>query len=120
MGPGSVAGMRFLRRLRQETNASIWPCDMTDVPNGSTVVEIYPRIFLNCAGIDGSTPPAGIIKKVRNCYGATLQQMPVKWTNDERDALVSAAGMGWLALQPSTWQGFTAAARYEGWIFGVE
>ena len=118
VGPGSVAGMRFLHKVRRETNASLWPFDGTDVPKGSTVVEIYPRIFLNCAGIGHGESPAGIIKKVRNYYGAALQQSPV--TNDERDALVSAAGMGCLAPKPSTWEGLPAASRYEGWIFGVE
>ena len=46
VGPGSVAGMRLLLSVRQETTASIWPFDAIGAPTRSTVVEIYPRLFL--------------------------------------------------------------------------
>lgn len=121
VGPGSVAGMRFLREVRKETNISIWPFDTTGVPKDSTVVEIYPRLFLNCAGIGGgSQPTPDTVAKLHKCYQATLQDASARWTGDERDALISAAGMGWFARQPSVWKGPAGAARYEGWIFGVE
>ena len=121
VGPGSVAGMRFLGEVRKETNVPIWPFDTTGVPNDSTVVEIYPRLFLHSAGIGGGGQPTpDTVAKLRKCYQATLQDAPVKWTDDEWDALISAAGMGWFVRQPSVWEGPTGAAKYEGWIFGVE
>ena len=87
VGTGSVAGMRVLheisarvqgRRIRQPV--SIWPFDISGVPVQSTIVEIYPRLFLNHAG-DG------------NYFGAKPQNVPAN--DDQRDALVSAAGMAW-------------------------
>ena len=109
--------MRFLGEVRKETNVPIWPFDTTGVPIDSTVVEIYPRLFLHSAGIGGGGQPTpDTVAKLRKCYQATLQDAPVKWTGDERDALISAAGMGWFVRQPSVWEGPTAAARYEGWM----
>ena len=120
VGTGSLAGMRFLLRLRQEANAAIWPFDAPLAPHGSAVVEIYPRLFRNdaekrCRNQQLPKTVRGLLK----CYDATLVDACEKWSDDERDALVSAAGMAWFARQPETWQAPTLAAKYEGWIFGV-
>ena len=125
VGTGSIAGMRFLHRVRQEQIAAIWPFDTTDVPLGSAVVEIYPRVFLHHAETNcGNRPPLHTVEAFLACYGATLQGAPEIWTDDERDALVSAAAMGWFAKQPLTWQAPThapcCAATHEGWVFGVQ
>ena len=118
VGPGSVAGMRFLHWVHQEQIATIWPFDP---PDRTTMVEIYPRLFLNHAEIIRSNPPdPATVAELVECYGATLRGAPEQWTDDERDALVSAAGMGWFANQPPTWQAPTHAATHEGWIFGVQ
>ena len=121
VGPGSIAGMRFLLRLRRETNASIWPFDAPLAPHGSVVVEIYPTLFRAHAGIsDNDQPNDETREKFRDCYGANLEYPRENWrSKDERDALVSAAGMARFANQPATWQAPTLAAKYEGWIFGV-
>ena len=118
VGPGSVAGMRFLYAVHQGRIATIWPFD---APDRTTMVEIYPRLFLNHAeNIRGNRPNTATVAELVECYGATLQGAPGPWTDDERDALVSAAGMGWFANQPPTWQAPKYAATQEGWIFGVQ
>ena len=120
VGTGSVAGMRFLNAVRQAANVPIWPFDVNGPPEGSTVVEIYPRLFLNQAqhqaGI-GDNP--GNIVALCAHFGANLQNPPHNPTGDQRDALVSAAAMGRLVRQGPNWQVPDCAATYEGWIFGV-
>lgn len=120
VGTGSLAGMRFLRKVRKQTNARIWPFDQTN-GHRSTLVEIYPTLFRAHAGIsDNDEPNDETREKFRDCYGANLEYPRENWrSKDERDALVSAAGMAWFARQPETWQAPTLAAKYEGWIFGV-
>ena len=124
VGPGSIAGMRFLRKVRQETNVTVWPFDTTDEPSGSAIVEIYPRLFLDQAEeLTGNQPTRSTVPDLLRCYVPTLQGAPVAQTEDERDALVSAAGMGWVAGQPTTWLAPTHASacevEHEGWIFAV-
>ena len=123
VGTGSLAGMRFLLGLPQGLNATVWPFEATDAAR-STLVEIYPRFFLNrAANVRDNrrtdTPVAELVEH----YGATLLGPPDGWTDDERDALVSAAGMAWFANQQETWAAPThapaCAATHEGWIFGV-
>ena len=121
VGPGSVAGMRFLHRVRQQQIAAIWPFDTVGPAPVPTIVEIYPRLFLNHAENNrGNQPDPATVAELVECYGATLQGALRPWTDDERDALVSAAGMGWFANQPPTWQAPTQAATHEGWMFGVQ
>lgn len=124
VGTGSLAGMRFLRGLPQRLGVTIWPFDATE-PRRSTLVEIYPRLFLNhAAGVRGNqlihTPVAELVER----NGVSLQGRHDGWTDDERDALISAAGMAWFANQQATWDAPTrapaCAATYEGWIFGVQ
>ena len=119
VGTGSVAGMRFLHNVRQATNASIWPFDVNGPPDRSTVVEIYPRLFLRLAQNAGVEPTANNTNQLCGHFGANLQNPPMNPTDDQRDALVSAAGMGWLVRQEPNWQVPACAATYEGWIFGV-
>ena len=114
VGTGSVAGMRVLHELlarvqdgRMES-VSIWPFDPNGLPPQSAIVEIYPRLFLNHT-MGG------------NYFGAALQNVPPTPTPHKRDALVSAAGMGWFIQHGMIeWQLPDAeAARLEGWIFGA-
>ena len=118
VGIGSMAGMRLLHQLHGVV--CIWPFDVNGPPEGSTVVEIYPRLFLNqaqrAAGI-GDDP--GNIDALCAHFGANLQNPPVNPTGDQRDALVSAAGMGRLVQQGPNWRVPDCAATHEGWIFGV-
>ena len=120
VGVGSMAGMRLLQRIRQLPNVCIWPFDVNGPPDGSTVVEIYPRLFVSRAERAGIPPdPAHTYKECAH-FGAKLQNPPAELTGDQRDALVSAAGMGWLARQELNWQVPACAATHEGWIFRAE
>jgi hypothetical protein len=124
VGPGSIAGMRLLLRARDETNAIIWPFDTTEEPQGSTIVEIYPRIFLRRAETlyDDRLPPRTVPECLER-YGTRLAEEPQEWTNDKRDAVVSAAGMGWCDQREGPWEAPNdapaCAATHEGWMFGV-
>jgi hypothetical protein len=117
----SFSGMRLLHRL--DGKVPIWPMD--PVPrSGSTVVEIYTRIYLRRAAMSG--------KKLRstaalNLALAGLGSKPVRLLvepNDHQtDALVTAAGMRQLATaEPRSFdpEGLTPEiAKSEGWTFGV-
>ena len=124
VGTGSLAGMRFLHRLRQDLKVAIWPFDMTNPPDRSTIVEIYPRFFLTDAeNKRGNQPTPGTVRELLGSYNATLADVCEKWSDHERDALVSAAGMGQFASKEETWKApshaCTCAATHEGWMFGV-
>ena len=119
VGPGSIAGMRLLRLVRNKTDVCIWPFDVNGPPASSTVVEIYPRLFLREAEQARGRQTANGIARLCAHFGVQLKDVPPNPTNDMRDALVSAAGMGRLAQQYQNWQVPACAAEYEGWIFGV-
>jgi hypothetical protein len=116
----SFSGMRLLHRINGKV--AIWPMDpLTE--NGSAVVEIYTRIYLRRAGLSG--------RKVRsrtelNQALIGLRSAPARLRfepNDHQtDALVTAAGMRALAIDPRAFApaGLTREiARSEGWTFGV-
>ena len=126
VGTGSVAGMRVLHEFRRRVKAkemaqiSIWPFNANSVPDCSTVVEIYPRVFLRHAEVASIDRAANNLPALCAHFGARLQNPLEVPTNDQRDALVSAAGMGWFTQQRQVaWQVPACAAEYEGWIFGV-
>ena len=124
----SFAGMRLLHRLAGQV--AIWPFDFAEgsrigpVPaTGSTVVEIYTRIYIRNAGLPG--------KKIRSAdeldsalagLGSPPARLDHEPTDHQTDALVTAAGMrahlaNSLAFAPP---GLTPEiARAEGWTFGV-
>ena len=117
VGIGSMAGMRLLHHLHRMVR--IWPFDVNGPPEGSTVVEIYPRVFLQAAENAGIPRTPNRIGQQCAYFGANLQNPPVNPTGHQRDALVSAAGMGWLVRQGPRWQVPDCAATHEGWIFGI-
>ena len=126
VGTGSVAGMRvlheFLARVQNGKMApiSIWPFDANGAPGQSTLVEIYPRLFLNHAEQGDNQPPASDLQALCGHFGAALQNPGQANTDDQRDALVSAAGMGWFTQRGQVALHVPAdAAEQEGWIFGV-
>jgi hypothetical protein len=117
----SFAGMRLLHRTHGKV--AIWPMDALP-DEGSTVVEIYTRIYLRRAGMSG--------KKLRTLEALNvalkgLGSKPVSLAfhpNDHQtDALVTAAGMRALATtEPQAFDpdGLTPQiAKSEGWTFGV-
>ena len=127
VGTGSVAGMRVLHEFRRRVRAremaliTMWPFDANSVPDRSTLVEIYPRLFLNHAEQGDNHPPANDLQALCGHFGAALQNPGQARTDDQRDALVSAAGMGWFTQRGQVaWQVPADAAEHEGWIFGVQ
>ncbi|PWC39006.1 hypothetical protein [Azospirillum sp. TSO35-2] len=124
VGKGALAGMRVLRALRAALpgRLAVWPFD-DPAPGRSVMVEIYPRLFLkhtgfgqrkirDAADLDGALVPLGSRPLERT--GAV--------SDHDSDALVSAAGLRWLAARPQAWSppGLDdTARRREGWIFGV-
>ena len=124
VGTGSLAGMRFLHKVCRDKIATIWPFETTD-QSRSTLVEIYPSFFLKRAQeIRRKRKCPDTVRNLIRCYDATLGGSCEKWSDDERDALVSAVGMAWFANQQATWEAPTrapaCAKTHEGWIFGVQ
>jgi hypothetical protein len=122
VGLGSLAGMRLLLALRRAIPAlAIWPIVDT-AAQGPVAAEVFPRLFLECAGHGG-----GKVRNVRelNRVLRALASLPSgsrRVTDDEADALVTSAGLRAIAGAPATWRpaGLTRAiARTEGWILGV-
>lgn len=116
----SFAGMRFLHHIKNMV--PIWPFD-AKLPQGSIIVEIYCRAFIRHAGLRGLK-----IRSVDelNLALAALGSEPVRdlpgLTDDKTDALVSAAGLRYLASNKRYWQpsGLTQnIAQTEGWTFGI-
>ncbi|QPQ56111.1 hypothetical protein IC614_05965 [Allosphingosinicella flava] len=116
----SYAGMRLLNRLQGKL--PVWPFDPVPAA-GSLVVEIYTRVFILMAGLNG--------RKVRDIAGlnaalAALGSAPFAAAhpvNDhETDVLIAAAGLRKIADDPAYWHPFPLIpeiARTEGWTFGV-
>ena len=125
VGTGSLAGMRLLHRIRQNREVTIWPLDGADKPQRSSLVEIYPRVFLNRAEkMLLKRKLCNTIRGLLGVYGATLVDTCDKWSDHERDALVSATGMAWFDAHEDPWGALndasTWAATHEGWMFGVK
>lgn len=123
VGRGALAGIRMLRALRAaDPRVAVWPFE-EPAPDRTLFVEIYPRLFLKRAGFG--------LRKIRapadvDSALASLASRPAHLTapvsDHDADALVSAAGLRWLAARPEVWAPpamDAAARRQEGWIFGV-
>ncbi|HEY0626606.1 MAG TPA: hypothetical protein VGD10_07710 [Allosphingosinicella sp.] len=117
----SFSGMRLLHRL--DGKVAIWP--MEPLPDsGSAVVEIYTRIYLRRAGLQGmklrSRAELNIALKALGSAPARLRFEP---DDHQTDALVTAAGMRALATSEPhafTPEGLTREiAATEGWTFGI-
>lgn len=118
----SFAGMRLLHRLNGKI--PIWPFD--PVPDqGSTVAEIYSRLFLKLAGTPGTKVRS--LTKLNDALerlGSPAVGFPGEWLTDHQtDVLVSAAGMRKLAAEtPRLFRPPDLTpniAQTEGWTFGV-
>jgi hypothetical protein len=116
----SYAGMRLLARLSPPL--PVWPMDPLP-PRGSAIVEIYTRVFILMAGLNG--------RKIRSLHalnqalaalGSTPMHLPREPSDHETDVLVSAAGLRRIADDPAYWSPprlTTHVAVSEGWTFGV-
>ena len=116
----SFSGMRLLHRISGKV--AIWPMD--PLPRGgSTVVEIYTRIYLRRAGLSGrKLRTRAELNQALAGLGSPPARLRFEPNDHQTDAMVTAAGMRALAADPRAFgpPGLTPAiARSEGWTFGV-
>jgi hypothetical protein len=125
VGKASITGIRVLNHVRSRKghDVAIWPFETVRT---SAIVEIYPTLFRKMA--------TRSIAKLRshtdlNQALARVGSRPMPRTarrelsDHETDALLSAAGLRWIADDPGTWTPAdlnSTFARREGWIFGVQ
>ena len=117
----SFSGMRLLRRL--DGKVPIWPMDPLP-ERGSTVVEIYTRIYLRRAGLTGvKVRSRADLNRALKGLGSPPARLRFEPNDHQTDALVTAAGMRQLAsAEPRAFDpaGLTPeVASSEGWTFGV-
>jgi hypothetical protein len=117
----SFSGMRLLHRL--DRRVAIWPMDPLP-SHGSTVVEIYTRIYLRRAGLTGvKIRNRADLDRALEGLGSPGAHLRFEPNDHQTDALVTAAGMRALAQQePSAFnpEGLSPfIAETEGWTFGV-
>jgi hypothetical protein len=125
VGTGSLAGMRFFHAMKQqrEVRVAIWPFDEGRGDEPLVLCEIFPRVYMKLAGQDPRTwREPGFLNHVLRSYKSATPAANRNYSEDELDALFSAAAVRNLACVPSSWRPDAmtdCAARYEGWIFGV-
>jgi hypothetical protein len=117
----SFSGMRLLHRL--DGKIAIWPMDALS-EGVSAVVEIYTRIYLRRAGMDGrKLRSRAALNMALKGLGSPPARLSFEPDDHQTDALVTAAGMRSLAREePRAFapEGLTnELARTEGWTFGV-
>jgi hypothetical protein len=117
----SFSGMRLLHRL--DGKVAIWPMDPLP-ERGSSVVEIYTRIYLRRAGMPGTKLRSRAdLNLALKGLGSAPTRLRFEPNDHQTDALVTAAGMRALATtEPRAFdpEGLTSdIARSEGWTFGV-
>jgi len=121
---GSLAGMRMLHALKHQKKVRVacWPFDGIDGAD-LVVLEIFPRLYVKRIGINPQHwHMPGVLRAVMKQYGVDWRGCPCS-TEDEFDALISAAALRHLSREKKCWHPKSmsrAAARFEGWIFGVE
>ena len=120
----SFSGMRLLHRVNGRI--PIWPMDPLPA-SASAVVEIYTRIYLRRAGMDGrKLRTAADVDRALIGLGSDPARLTADPNDHQSDALVTAAGMRALVGDPIIGPAaFTPPlltpeiARTEGWTFGV-
>jgi hypothetical protein len=116
VGKASITGIRVLNHVRsmQKAHVTFWPFEEV---RGSAIVEIYPTLFRKAT--------TNSVAKLRSLSGlnralARSDSRPAREVRNpsdhETDALLSAAGLRWLAGIPGIW---APRDSREGWIFGV-
>ncbi len=156
VGKSSLAGIRFLRWLKQNPGVAIWPFD--DISDAQLVlVETFPTAFVRMAGAglgkvrdretldfvlshfgEHAVPPAlrdgrGAPSSARTAKGTPFALRSARQrasrrgngeglTDDETDALITAAALRHLSPQAELWRppGMSdMVRRKEGWTFGI-
>ncbi len=124
VGSGSAAGMRVLDLIAKKYGKTIyiWPFDdLTE--RKSVFVEIFPRLFFILAGRD---PQRWRDYSTVNAVLMYFNSEPLSsdiaiGSEDDVDAIVSAAALRNLSLNTDVWLSGKINKRilqYEGWIFG--
>lgn len=118
VGPSSISGMRALRSLRQSCGGiAIWPFDEVGQA-GSVIVEIFPRYYPLSKGKKASLASRRELNAALAAFGSDQVRKTPK-SEDEADALLSAAALRALSSQQSLFQLPDPLIRSQGWIFGV-
>ena len=124
VGTGSLAGMRFLHKLKKslDKEIEIWPFEKKR--GHSVAVEIFPRLYFKQSGTNPQNwqDQEMINNALKYFDSKPIQQDWIPKREDEPDALVSAAALRSLASNPAMWSApddYSSEANREGWIFGV-
>jgi hypothetical protein len=119
VGPSSISGMRALRSLQQNCGdrIAIWPFDEVKGA-GSVIVEIFPRYFPLSKGKSAKLASGPELNAALVAFDSDEVEQSPK-SEDEGDALLSAAALRSLSVQESLFQLPNQTIRSQGWIFGV-
>ena len=124
VGTGSLAGMRFLHKLKKSLGKEIeiWPFEKKR--DHSVAVEIFPRLYFKQSGTNPQNwQDQEMINNALRYFDS--KPIPQDWTpkrEDEPDAILSAAALRRLASNPAMWSAaddYFSEVKLEGWIFGV-
>jgi hypothetical protein len=123
VGKASITGIRVLHHVRhiQEARVSFWPFEE---PGPSTITEIYPTLFRRFATKSlAKLRSIEDLNKALAAFGSAAIPRATRAPSDhETDALISAAGLRFLADKQAIWTHPDLPSRRvqrEGWIFGV-
>jgi hypothetical protein len=119
VGPSSISGMRMLLALKEEMGdyLAIWPFDApSDLK--STLVEIFPRYFALSRTKVAKLADHNNLNAALVAFDSEEVELAPK-SEDEGDALLSAAALRALSSQQSLFQLPDPSIRSQGWIFGV-
>jgi hypothetical protein len=124
VGKASITGIRMLHRIRSRCGhrVSIWPFETV---HASAIVEIYPTLFRKLAtnSIAKIRSQAALDEALAKLASDSMRGGPERNLSDHQtDALLSAAGLRWIAGNPDMWRHeelTLPVVRREGWIFGV-
>jgi hypothetical protein len=126
VGVGSVAGMRMLHHVNCNFKGEflIWPFQVLD-NRRSVFVEIFPRLFYKLAGQDPQNwSDRDTVNNALEWFGSdALPSDAMIESEDQIDAIISAAAIRHLSINPKTWQSEKknkCARHFEGWIFGTK
>jgi hypothetical protein len=119
VGPSSISGMRALRSLRQGCGdrITIWPFDEVG-RTGSVIVEIFPRYFPLSKGKSAKLAHHDELNAALIAFDSEVVEQCPK-SEDEGDALLSAAALRFLSSQEALFELPDQMIRPQGWIFGV-
>lgn len=116
----SYSGMRLLHRL--QGRVPVWPMD-TRSDAGSLVVEIYTRVFIRLAGLDGrKVRSLSRLNEALAALGSRPSPLGREPNDHESDVLIAAAALRRIAADERYWHPpalTSRIARTEGWTFGV-